>query len=206
MLNVRCAILAGGRSSRLGQDKRFLSIRGRTCFQRALDAVAELDPAPFLLVRDEEDARQLKCETCTILTDPLPGEGPLAALANALDRLDKEWLLLLAVDYPLVTPFFLKRMTTYAERDGSDSLCIVPCEGEMPHVTCALYSKLSAAACQKFVDEGGRSIQRWIRTLSPISFVDESIWGRWGAYKPLLNLNTVADLAALESLDEQGYT
>jgi len=99
-------VLAGGRSTRMGQDKGTLQLDGQTLLERA---VAQLQAAGC----DEVwiSGRQLAGWHC--VADPLPGQGPLSGIAachaEALSRGGGR-LLFVPVDTPLLAADCLTRL------------------------------------------------------------------------------------------------
>ena len=75
-MKFSAVILAGGRSSRMGQDKAWLPIDGQPLLARQISLVRELDPVELLISgRSGTDYRSLGCR---VLTDGFPDAGPLA--------------------------------------------------------------------------------------------------------------------------------
>lgn len=71
------AVLAGGRSSRFGSDKALAMLDGRPLIRHVIDALAAQVTAVAVVGRDWPG--------CARIEDwPLPGLGPLGALAGAL--------------------------------------------------------------------------------------------------------------------------
>lgn len=87
------AILAGGRSSRMGQDKARLRFAGSS-----------------LLSRIRSTARTLGRPIRVIRRDSEPGHGPVGGMLTALERARSPVVLVLACDMPAVTPALLCRV------------------------------------------------------------------------------------------------
>lgn len=92
-------VLAGGKSSRMGQDKALLSINGQDLLTRAKLVLEQLGATEVLLSRNDQQA--------TSLADLYPEQGPLGGIYSAL-MATKLPLLCLAVDMPLVDVRLLK--------------------------------------------------------------------------------------------------
>ncbi len=100
------AILAGGRSSRMGGDKAFLPWDGRRLLDRQLELVRALGPAEILI--SGRAGVEYATPGVRVVVDAVPDQGPLGGLAAALEATESPHLLLLAVDLPSVTPAFLR--------------------------------------------------------------------------------------------------
>ncbi len=98
---LRAAVLAGGRSSRMGQDKAQLVLEGQTLLERAV-ALLQTTGAQQVLVSGRP-------EHMLGIPDLLPHCGPPGAVLSLLtwmhdhNQLDGAPLLLIPVDMPLLT-------------------------------------------------------------------------------------------------------
>lgn len=94
---VDALILAGGRSSRLGDsDKQKLQIEGETLLQRAVDAVREVGARRVVIVGDEG------VDAVPVVREDPAFAGPVAAIAAGLRALpgDADAVLVIACDMP----------------------------------------------------------------------------------------------------------
>ena len=124
-------ILAGGKSSRMGRDKALLDWHGRTLLEHMVDLISSVTNNVHVVGRDP-------------LPDRLPGRGPLAGIATALEISGTDTNLVVAVDLPLLTKEFLNYLRSQAElsndrlitcKIGSDyPLCLVIRQALLPEV------------------------------------------------------------------------
>lgn len=78
----RAAVLAGGRSRRMGTDKAFVEIDGRPLVVRAVDALLAAGAHEVHVIGG--DLPRLTALGLTPVADHAPGEGPLGAVLTAL--------------------------------------------------------------------------------------------------------------------------
>ena len=96
-------VLAGGRSSRMGQDKAMLPFRGRPLIDHMIDL---LHSAGCNDVFVSGQRTGYKC-----IPDSTPDQGPAVAMRHVLQELDVyPGVLFVPVDMPLLTPDFLQRL------------------------------------------------------------------------------------------------
>ncbi len=121
-------ILAGGRSSRMGEPKAWIRVDGVTLLERAAAAVAP-SCAPLLIVK-QRDQSLPEIAGAEVLFDPEPDGGPLLALAHGLVTLHDcgvELAYLSACDMPLLSAahvaFVLEQLRC------SDAEAIAPVRG-----------------------------------------------------------------------------
>ena len=129
---VEGAILAGGKSRRMGRDKLLLPFGGGTVLQAISEAVLPLverlrligrDPTLGLLFPDAQP-------------DLHPGLGPLSGIHAALATAEADRVLVVACDLPFVTTAFLRGLL---EGLSPELEAVVPCPGGEPVAVCALY-------------------------------------------------------------------
>ncbi len=110
-LTIEAYILIGGRSSRLGRNKAFVDLGGRTLAQRALDTVRGSGIASKItFVAGSETQFAIEALTLDVpfISDLVEGRGPIGGLHAALGSAQTEWIFLLACDYPFVTSDLLQ--------------------------------------------------------------------------------------------------
>ena len=129
------ALLAGGRSVRMGTDKALIQWQGEDLWCHQLSKLRELEPEQVLLSCRPEQA--LAADGVALVYDP-PGaqEGPTGAIVRCL-RQAQQPLLVLAVDLPAMTSDFL-RDQLLAGFDGSKGRVFRTAQGYEP--LAALYS------------------------------------------------------------------
>jgi molybdenum cofactor guanylyltransferase len=105
---ISAVLLAGGESRRMGQDKATMLFRDRPLWQAQLDLLHKLQPEQ-ILVSAQIDPRWRPSEV-GFVADALPSRGPLSGIAATLSRIKSEHLLVLAVDTPLMTETYLRKL------------------------------------------------------------------------------------------------
>lgn len=110
------ALLAGGKSSRMGQDKAYLPVEwGRVSmplWERQLAVLQSLAPEKLVISGPRKRGYP---ESVTVLPDEWSGVGPLGGIATCLRRTAGALLLVLAIDLPEIQPGFLKKILARSE-------------------------------------------------------------------------------------------
>jgi molybdenum cofactor guanylyltransferase len=191
---VSAFILAGGKSSRMGKDKAFLTLQGKTLLDRALQAAAAV-------VNDEEvfivGDRHKFSPFGRVIEDVFPERGPLGGIHAALLQSSSELNLMLAVDVPFVEAEFLKYMVSQAEQ--CDALATVPRAGGRWQPLCAVYRK-------EFATAAGNSLQKGINRVDSLferaktRAIEEDELSRLGfGLRMFRNLNTQDEFERAEN-------
>lgn len=172
-------ILCGGGSLRMGRDKAALPFGPDTLLARVV-GVAQVVASEIVVVGETSQSMPAGIR---VVRDPVPGLGPLAALATGLTSVSAGRALLLACDMPLVVPALLRRLQDLA----GDSDACVPVVNGMPMTTCAVFATRVLPDAQALLAAGTRSLRallaavsvRWVsadelRDLDPdlLSFLD----------------------------------
>jgi molybdenum cofactor guanylyltransferase len=112
-------VLAGGKSTRMGQDKAALTLNGRTLLEHALAALRQVCRDVAIL-----GSYELYGTLAPVYEDIFPGCGPLGGIHTALSHAQTTHSLIIGVDTPFLVPEFLAYM---AERAAtSDAVVITP--------------------------------------------------------------------------------
>jgi molybdopterin-guanine dinucleotide biosynthesis protein A len=186
------AVLAGGASRRMGRDKATMPVGGVELAATVLAAAARV-AAPVVLVAPEgHPARRLAGR---VVTDP--AQGPLAALAAALEALDASEVLVLAGDHPGLRVELLAHLLALAPRGEA-----VACRrGPRVEPLVAVYRRVPAlaAARGRLAGGSGGSLLGLLAELRTVVVEEPD----WRALDPdgrsFVDLDDPADLAAWEA-------
>jgi molybdopterin-guanine dinucleotide biosynthesis protein A len=139
-------VLAGGKSTRMRQDKAKLDYHGKPQLRWAYDLVSEVCTATFISVRPDQREDPLRAAMPQIV-DRHPGRGPIAGIDAALHAHPKAAWLVIACDLPQLNKATLlhllqhrdpRRIAT-AYRSQHDNL---------PEPLCAIWEPSSRDAVQ----------------------------------------------------------
>src|SRR5713226_3707890 len=97
--DLTVAILAGGRSSRMGTDKSFVRVLGRPLIEDILAQVTGLGTETLIVTNRPDDYAYLRVP---LFTDVLPDKGALGGLYSALHSATQRHVLCIACDMPFV--------------------------------------------------------------------------------------------------------
>ena len=103
-------VLAGGKSSRIGQDKGLLHLQGKPLVEIAADLLATVCRQVFLLAPES----RYPFLRLPAVPDRCSDGGPLVALVSALERSATDGNLFLPCDMPFLTTGILVRMLSLA--------------------------------------------------------------------------------------------
>ncbi len=136
-------ILAGGKSSRLHQDKVLLPWNGRTLLTHTIERLQAVT-STVRICADRQDLAQYLPQSSNSIRDALPNTGPLGGIVAALSQSRTLWNFFLAVDLPLLPVELLRALANQAqsaEAEHPGTLCILPQIDGRPQPLCGLYHR-----------------------------------------------------------------
>ena len=183
MSEMAAFVLAGGRSSRMGRDKAFLELQGRTLLERALAIARTISDDVSIVGQGEKFAAY-----APVIEDVYPGQGPLAGIHAALTASRSELNFILALDTPFLDPKFARYLVQQAKQSGAT--VTVPQVAGQAQPLSAVYRREFAAVAENALRQGKNSIVPLFASVPTRQIGDAEL--RNLAYDPRMfdNLNT----------------
>jgi molybdenum cofactor guanylyltransferase len=152
-------VLAGGRSTRMGQDKALLLLAGRSLLELAMGRLRAL---PLHAAPRIAAARSDLSSYAAVVADLRPGCGPLSGIEAALAASSQPLNVFLPVDMPLLPAQFLAWMLLRAETTGA--LMTVPRISGQPQPLCAVYQRNLLASLSESLLAGNYKVMAAVTT------------------------------------------
>jgi len=187
-LDVTAFILAGGRSTRMGADKAFVILEGKTLLARILDVVRFVTPT----VRIVGDPAKFATFAPTV-EDVFSNCGPLGGIHAALRASQTDLNLILAVDVPFVSPPLLRYLIDHAR--SATARVTVPQTAGGYQPLCAVYRRSFAEAAETALEAGRYKIDTLFGTIPTQTIREEELKAAGFAPALFRNLNTPQELA-----------
>ena len=131
---ITVAIMAGGKSSRMGTDKSFVLFNGRSLIEVVIEAVAGLGAETLLITNKPDEYAQFNLP---MVSDVYPDHGSLGGIFTAVHAASHPHALIVACDMPWLNRSLLEYMVGL--RETAD--IIVPRWEKYPEPLHAIYSK-----------------------------------------------------------------
>jgi len=191
------AVLAGGASQRMGQNKALLPLGGQPMIARVIQRVRPLADETIVIANSLDDYGFLGVR---VESDRYPGVGPLAGLHAALEAARADLVVLLACDMPFINVALLRYLLSYVV----DADAVVPRVAGREEPLHAVYRR---AACLPPVERALRDQKRRLIAFLPevrTCFVEE---GHMRQIDPRLlsfrNVNTPDEWAEVVAMVEK---
>ena len=196
--NILGAILAGGKSTRMGKDKLFLELNNKKLIEHTIDKVKKY--LKQLIVVTNQNNEFFSKNNLTVVKDCIEGQlGPLVGILTAMEWAKQNskkysWV----ATFPCDTPFFpetiIKSFIKESERKDSLILC-ASSHGRKHNIfglwSLDLYDKLKDDLINKKI----RKVQDWTEKnkIKNLEF-------KFKDYDPFFNINTEEDFKKAKQL------
>ena len=162
--NAAIFVIAGGKSSRMGRDKRWLDLGGRSMLERCLRRIPTVFSERFLMVEaNSTDIMQLaENGGFCIVTDEVQGCGPVEGLRLGLKHMSADWGLALSADMPFfsfsaIEPLFI-RLSEIISKGERRIKCILPTLDGRRQPLAGLYHKGLLTEIAQKIKRGEREL------------------------------------------------
>ena len=192
------ALIAGGKSSRMGRDKAFVPLAGKPIIERILARTADLGQAETILITNRPQAYAHL--GLPMFADILPEKGALGGIYTAIARSAHPYTLALACDMPFVNARLLRYMLSLRDADGGPWDVIVPRVDGHPQGLHAIYARACLAPIRERLEASRLRVIGFYDAVR-VRYLDAD------EYAPLdprglsfFNVNTPQDLQTAEAL------
>ena len=174
-LKLSAIVLAGGQSSRMGQDKALVEVGQVPMLLQVCQITQQCADTVYVVTPWTERYQTLlgsllddrTHHTQLIQEHPLPNEmilhGPLVGFAQGLAHVQTEWVLLLACDLPRLEVSVLKAWAAELPKADNQTVALLPQHPQgWWEALCGFYRRRCLPDLEDFIRQGGRSFQRWL--------------------------------------------
>lgn len=196
--DVTGVLLAGGKSRRMGRDKRFLAIGEETLLTRSLTVLRSVFQGVQVVIA--QDSPPLECDA-PVLRDLIPHCGSLGGLYTGLKQAETEWVFAVACDMPFLDAATIRHFLGL--KQAADVVMAKLQNGFQP--THALYHRNCLPVMESLIQAQAFKIQCLadhpalrVRLVTPDELAVLDPEGR-----SFYNVNTPADLTIARSMHDQ---
>lgn len=192
IVGITPVVLAGGKSSRMGQDKAFVQVGGQTMIELILKKLTALFCLPPIVISNAPD--KYADLDVRVERDRLPDKGPLSGIHAGLYYAPSPFIFVFGCDMPLLNAAFIRQMTTQAE--GYDLL--VSEYGGYYHPLHAIYSQCCLQPIEAMLKQDDRKLSHLFARVKAGFIGSEAIERIPSAGQSFANINTPADLVHIQ--------
>ncbi len=188
-VNITGLVLAGGMGRRMDSaDKGLVVFHDKPMAQHAIERLSP--QVQSLVINANRNVETYASFGYTVVSDEVSGfAGPLAGLHAGMRVCETALIATVPCDSPFLPLDLIARLQTALE--SNDAKIAVASTGGQLQPVFALYKTSLATSLEKFLNEGGRKIDKWYEQHKAVivAFEDEAAFA---------NINTVAELSALQ--------
>ncbi|MEQ1793421.1 MAG: molybdenum cofactor guanylyltransferase [Nitrospira sp.] len=191
-MDVTGVILAGGKSRRMGEDKRFLTVGESTLLSRTVSVMTGLFQEVLIIIA--QDSPPLTVLECTVHRDMIADCGSLGGLYTGLAKAATDRIFVVACDMPFLNPEMIR---WFVECDPAADIVMARLPSGLQPLH-ALYGKRTLPVLERMATSQKLKIQDIVSEPSlRTTFVLPAEWGeRDTLAQSFQNVNTPADLEA----------
>ena len=196
-MKLSVAIIAGGKSVRMGRDKAFVKLAGKPLIQHVIERSRDLGQTETILIANQpERYRHLGLP---VFSDVCPNKGSLGGIYTALTYAQSPHTLVIACDMPFIKPELLRFMIAQI----SDDIDIVaPRVGGYPQGLHAIYSQSCRQPIRKQLEANRLKVIRFYDRMR-VRYLDEADYEPYDVDgRSFVNLNTPEELRQARKLLE----
>jgi molybdopterin-guanine dinucleotide biosynthesis protein A len=183
--NITGAILAGGRSSRMGRDKALLDLDGRPFIEHIANTLRAVFEHVIIVSGHKSEYEFLMMP---IYQDLYKDCGPLAGIYTALVKANNAATFIASCDIPFLSTSFIHYVI---ERDRHNDVTVV-LGGNSLEPLCGLYKKSCIPIIKKQLQEGEYAVRACLKKLHT-TILSPPIDAPRNRVHPLMNINTPRD-------------
>lgn len=151
--SISLVIQAGGKSSRMGENKGLMHFMGVPLILRVYERTKSI-AREVLIVSNEPE--ELAFMDVSLVEDSIMGKGAIGGLYTAMDRASSEYVAVIACDLPFVSAAILSEGAKLLEQTGAD-VAIPRVEGDFFEPLHAVYRR---ETCKKAILQAIQADQR----------------------------------------------
>lgn len=194
-IDVTGVLLAGGKSRRMGEDKRYLVVGEQTLLDRGLAVLRSIFREVLVVIAQDSPPLDVEAH---VVRDLLPECGSLGGLYTGLTQATTPYIFVSACDMPFLDPAVIAQFTS---RRATADIVMAKLRGQL-HPMHALYGKQCLPVVEQMIRAHQLKIQEIVSNASlRVRYVTEAdLLTIDPSGRSFQNVNTPADLEVARSL------
>jgi molybdopterin-guanine dinucleotide biosynthesis protein A len=182
-------LLAGGKSRRMGEDKRYLVVGEQTLLERGLSVLRSAFQEVLVVIAQDSPSLDIDAR---VVRDLVPDCGSLGGLYTGLIQATTPWIFAVACDMPFLNQAVIAQFTS---RRVAVDIVIAKLAGRL-HPMHALYGKRCVPVVEQMIQARRLKIQGMVsQSLLQVKYVTEKdLFTLDPSWRSFYNVNTVAEL------------
>ncbi|MEL6930930.1 MAG: molybdenum cofactor guanylyltransferase [Cyanobacteria bacterium J06600_6] len=163
---VSAIVLAGGESTRMGQDKALLALGSQTLLAHVCRVARESTVKTYVVSPWIEKYQHFLTDDCQLVKEQLAlsttSNTPLIGFTQGLELIETEWVLLLACDLPHLSSSQVKQWLSALTTVLPTEIAFLPRNPKGWEPLCGFYRRNCWFSLKEYIQLGGQSFQAWL--------------------------------------------
>jgi molybdopterin-guanine dinucleotide biosynthesis protein A len=151
------AVLTGGASSRMGQDKSLLRVNGRSLIEIVAGALVSSGAHEVIAVGGDHAQLEQFAEVSRAVADQYPHEGPLGGILSALHAASTDLVVILACDTPEIDAQTPEKLIDALVQSESAAVAYAVTDGRAQPLTAAWRRQHALTVLEEAFAQGERA-------------------------------------------------
>lgn len=183
-------ILAGGKNTRMGLDKAFISFSGRPLIEFLIETLSDIFKILIIVTNKPHLYQKYDIQICS---DIIKDKGPLGGIHAALSVSKSMYNFVVACDMPLINRDLIKYII--GKSNGYDA--VLAEYGERLHPLCAVYSRNCIMPIKLQIDKKNLKMVDFLKFVNTKIILQEEIKKIDPEGRSFINVNTKDDYECL---------
>ena len=165
--SITAIVLAGGRSTRMGQDKALLSLGNNTLLSQVCLVAQKCASQVYVVTPWIEKYRDVVPTNCQLIEEKLfspeiRSNSPLIGFTQGLQLVKTDWILLLACDLPKLHSSQVKQWSEDLATVLPTEIALLPRNFKGWEPLCGFYRHSCLPLLEAYIATGGKSFQGFL--------------------------------------------
>lgn len=188
-MSVSAAIMAGGKSRRMGQDKAWIELDGEPLIKRVADVLARVADEVIVVANDPKYASL----GLRVVRDRYPEGGALGGIATGIGAATHDAVLVAACDMPFLSADVWRVLLRHA----GEADVVIPRIGGEYETLHALYTKACVPHMARALAENRLRVVSFFDAVRVLAIDESELRAVDQALRAFTNVNTPEELAGL---------
>jgi molybdopterin-guanine dinucleotide biosynthesis protein A len=186
-MSVSAAIMAGGKSKRMGQDKAWIELDGEPLIKRVADVLDEVADEVLIVANDPKYARL----GLRVVRDHWPDGGALGGIATGVGAATHDTVLVAACDMPFLSADVWRLLLGHA----GEADVVIPKVGDELETLHAIYAKSCVPHMARAIAENRLRVISFFDAVSVKTIEEPELRAIDPTLRAFTNVNTPEELA-----------
>ena len=162
-MKIGCVILAGGKSSRMGEDKALLEYEGKYFIEKIAEELSFFEEK-IVARGNNSSLTEITDSKWQVIPDIYLDHGPMGGMHAALKTCESDAMFVVTCDMPLITGHLVRQICEAFDQQY-DALIVVTSDGKY-HPLCGIYRKELYESMEEYLKQDNNRMMAVLKKYS----------------------------------------